>query len=192
MRLVRLWLVRVGAGVRAVSVDIGVRGRRCWPFRCWPRRHGAQVGGPPGRRKRRRGGGALAALERVALLHGREGLRRLRGLRGGALAQSLAGGGGRVRGACCCISGEGLPEHALLLLWHRHLRAVLARHRLAAAIAPRGPRLEVLAEQLDKVAGEQPDHAPVALQPAHPPRAIAGVEHLDQVALYESEIALGL
>ena len=51
---------------------------------------------------------------------------------------------------------------------------------------------EVLAEQLDKVAGEKSNHAPVALQPAHPPRAITGVEHLDQVALYESEIALGL
>lgn len=192
MGLVRLRLVRVGAGVRAVSVDVRVRGRRCWPLRGWPRRHGAQVGGPPGRRKCRRGGGALAALERVALLHGREGLRRLRGLWGGALAQPLAGGGSRVRGACCCISGEGLPEHAFLLLWHRDLRAILARNRFVAAIAPRGPRLEVLAEQLDKVAGEQPDHAPVALQPAHPPRAIAGVEHLDQVAFYESEIALGL
>lgn len=190
----RLRLVRVCARVGAVSADVGVRRRCCWPLRGWTGRHGAQVGG----RARSRGGrGAVAALGRVSLLHGREGLGRLLGQGSGALSQPLARGGGWVRGAGSRIGREGLAEHALLLLRHRlglglGLRAVLPRHRLGAAVAARAPRLVVVAEQLDKVAGEQPDHAPVALQPAHPPRAIAGVEHLDQVALYESEIALGL
>jgi hypothetical protein len=52
--------------------------------------------------------------------------------------------------------------------------------------------LVVLAEQFDEVGGKQPDHAPVALQPSHPPGAIAGVEDLDQVAFYEAEVALCL
>lgn len=82
----------------------------------------------------------------------------------------------------------------------RHLlgllqRSVLARDAACAArhgAWPAVPWLVVLAEQLDKVGGEQADHAPVALQPSHPPGTVARVEHFDQVAFYEPEIALGL
>ena len=179
--------------MRAVSVDVRIRRGRRWSLRSGSRRHGAQIGGPS------RGWCwrcALAALGRVSL-HRRERLRRLRGLRRRALPQPLARGSSWVRGACSRISCEGLPEHALLLLRHwlclrLRLRAVLARDGLGAPVAAAAPWLVVFAEQLDEVAREQSDHTPVALQPSHPPRAIAGVEHLDQVALDESEIALSL
>lgn len=174
-----------------VPVDVCV-GRRCrWAFRGGARRNGAQVGGRSGRRCR---GRAFTALSRVSL-HGREGLRRLDGRGLSARPQSLSRRCSWVRGACSCISREGLPEHALLLLRHGlclRLRAVLPRYRLGAAIAAGVPRLVVFAEQLDKVAWKQPNHAPVALQPAHPPGPVAGIEHLDQIALDEAEIALCL
>jgi hypothetical protein len=111
-----------------------------------------------------------------------------------ARLQSFTRRGRWIRGAGSCISCKGLPEHALRLLrrrlGHRLLRAVLPRHAPSAA-AP-GPWLVVLAEQLDEVGGKQPDHAPVALQPSHPPGAIAGIEDLDQVAFYETEVTLCL
>lgn len=183
----------VCAGMRAVSVDVRIRRRGRGSFRRGSRRYGAQMG-RASRGWRWRYLQAFAALSRVSL-HGREGLRRLRGLRSRALPQPLARGSSWVRGACSRVSCEGLPEHALLLLRHRlglRLGAVLARDGLGAPVAIAAPWLVVFAEQLDKVAREQPNHAPVALQPSHPPRAIAGVEHLDQVALYESEVALSL
>jgi hypothetical protein len=67
----------------------------------------------------------------------------------------------------------------------------LSRHIAAAAASP-GPWLVVFAEELDEVGWEQPNHAPIALQPSHPPRAIAGVEHFNQVAFNETQIALCL
>jgi hypothetical protein len=107
----------------------------------------------------------------------------------------LAGSSSRV--GCCrsCVGREGLPERfRLLRRLLDGLRAVLPRdgppagHRARVAV----PRLEVLGQQLDEVGGKQPDHAPVALQSPHPPRAVAGVEAFDQVSLYEAQVAFGL
>lgn len=104
-----------------------------------------------------------------------------------------------VRGLGRGVCGEGLPKHALALLrrlLHR-LRAVLARYapgtilRCQRACIAR-PRLEVIGEQLDEVGREQADHAPIPLQPAHPPRAIAGIETFDEVAFDKSEVAFSL
>jgi hypothetical protein len=52
--------------------------------------------------------------------------------------------------------------------------------------------LVVFAEKFDKVGWEQPDHAPVALQPAHPPSSVAGVEDFNEVAFYEAKVAFCL
>lgn len=54
------------------------------------------------------------------------------------------------------------------------------------------PWLKIFAEQLDEIGRKQSNHAPVPLQSTHPPRAIAGIEDLDQVAFYETEVALCL
>lgn len=110
-----------------------------------------------------------------------------------ALLQPFARRRSWVRGACSGICGEGLPEHALRLLRHRLgllLGAVLSLYASSAAIA--APWLVVLAQQLDKVGGKEPDHAPVTLQPSHPPRAISCIEHFDQVSFYESQVSFRL
>jgi hypothetical protein len=103
----------------------------------------------------------------------------------------------RRRVGCCRggIGREGLPERLRLL---RHLlgglRAVLSGYAPRAGHRTRvaAPWLEVLGQQLDKVGGKQADHATVALESPHPPRAIAGVEAFDQVSLYEAQVAFGL
>jgi len=51
---------------------------------------------------------------------------------------------------------------------------------------------EVVGQNLDEVGGKHAHSSPVAKQPAGPPRAIAGVEALDEVALNKTKIALGL
>ena len=93
------------------------------------------------------------------------------GLRGGVRGEGLA--------ECLCLLRrvfDGLADGACGGHWAR----------VAA------PWLEVLGEQFDEVGGEEADHAPVALQTAHPPRAIARVEALDQVSFYEAEVAFRL
>ena len=53
-------------------------------------------------------------------------------------------------------------------------------------------RLKRFVKDLDKVGGEQSDHAFVAAQTAHPPGAIAGVQALDEIALDEAQILFRL
>jgi hypothetical protein len=166
------------------------RRRRCgWSFGSGTRRYGAQGRGPPRGCRRR----AFAALGRVSL-HGRKGLGSLRDGDRATSAQPLACRRSWVRSACSCVSRERLPEHALGLLRRRLrlcLRAVLARHILGARHGA-APWLVVFAEQFDKVGGKQPNHAPVPLQPPHPPGPIASVKDLDQVTFYETKVALCL
>lgn len=100
---------------------------------------------------------------------------------------------GRV--GCCggCVGREGLSERLCLLgSLLCGLGAVLAREVGGRRAGVAAPWLEIFGQQLDEVGGKQANHAAVALQAAHPPRAIAGVEALDQVAFDESEVALGL
>jgi hypothetical protein len=75
------------------------------------------------------------------------------------------------------------------------LRAVLpgyasAAWRQWACVAT--PWLEILGEKLDKIRREEADHAPVALETAHPPGAIAGIEAFNQVSFYEAKVAFCL
>jgi hypothetical protein len=147
----------------------------------------------------RRRWAVATALERVPFHGGKWsfGLDGAGGRRRSALTQSFSRRCSRIRGACSCISRERFPEHALGFLWRRlglFQCAVVARwvgradHGAGVAI----PWLVVFTQELDEIRGEQADHAPVALQPAHPPGAIAGVDDLDQVAFYKSEIAFCL
>jgi hypothetical protein len=162
---------RVCAYTRALP---GWRGRHCScdgsPFRRGSRRNCAQIRWASRGCGRRR----FATLRRRPL-HRREGclcfLQTAIGRSYAARLQSLARRCSRVRGGGSCISCEGLPERALGLLrclLRLFQRAILPRYH-AAPTAIAGPWLVVFAEEFDKVGWEQPDHAPVTLQPAHPP-----------------------
>ena len=83
-----------------------------------------------------------------------------------------------------CVGLEGFTEGARLLDG-RGLGAGIIGHRARRARR----RTEVLWQDLDKVGGEQADGPPVTPETARPPRAIAGVQALNQVALDEAEIA---
>lgn len=92
-----------------------------------------------------------------------------------------------------CVGSEGFPERLRFLgRLLDGLGAVLPRYAPRHGASVAAPRLEVFREEFDEVGGEEADHAPVALQASHPPRAVAGVEAFDQVSFYEAEVAFGL
>jgi hypothetical protein len=173
MLLVLCWRRRrMCAYTRALS---GWRRRHCpsdgSSFRRWSRRNCAQIRWASGGCGRRR----FTALRRRPL-HRREGCLCFRpqtaiGRSYAARLQSFARRCSRIWGGGSCISCEWLPERALGLLrclLRLFQRAVLPRYH-AASTAVAVPWLVVFAEEFYKVGWEQPDHAPVALQPAHPP-----------------------
>jgi hypothetical protein len=100
----------------------------------------------------------------------------------------------------CGICSKGFSKHAFAFLRRRFLllllRTILARHCPPAVQGQRAgiaiPGLEALIQDLDKVGWEQADHAPVALQAAHPPRAVARIEAFNQIAFDESEVTFRL
>lgn len=104
--------------------------------------------------------------------------------------------GNRIRLASVVVGLKGLPVRALLLLWNRLLSgSICPRPRHASCIcraATWGSRPLALIQQFDKVGWKEANRAPIALQAPHPPLAITGIQALDQIAFYETEVAFGL
>lgn len=87
-----------------------------------------------------------------------------------------------------CVSLKGLAERLGLGSHGSRARSAAVGQR---AGRPRG-RAKAIGEEGDKIRRKGADGPSISVEAADPPRTVAGVQTLNQVALNEAEVALGL